>query len=367
MINMVSLQTIKITDVLQSIPDGIILFTPDRQVLFANAAASRLTGLPQQGFYLAELTRLLQARVSVNLEDAVEAVLREMTPVHLRDVQVVSFFYEFFITPCYDAAQKITGGIIVMHDVTDRIELDRHKSEFIDLASHQLRTPLTAIEWVAETFLRKEKLTEAGRGYLQDISFSAKRLNALVKLLLNASRIESAIEVVPESTDLVGLMNEYFREYQALFEKKNLTFLFSHPDNLVVLTDPNLFGHILQNLVCNSIDYTPAGGKIEVLLEKRDHTFLLTVRNTSAAIPEKDQGRIFEKFFRSPAAVAMKPDGTGLGLYIVSEAVKLLGGKIWFESPTLKEEGIGTAFYVELPLQARTREGGKHLVDHPFE
>ena len=351
--------------------NGVIMFDVNKRIILANPAAQRMTGFPGEGFYLSELYKLFSA---IGLAQKISDLLTSGTASHFQEVTVVKFTYEMFIVPIRDYEQKLIGGAILIHDISYFEELNRRQREFLNLASHQLRTPLTGIEWTIDLFLKKEKLTDGGKSYLQDIRFSAKRLNALVKLLLNASRIEGGqVEVVPESMDIVGLMNEYFREYQALFEKKNLTFLFSHPENLAAFTDKNLFGHILQNLVGNAIEYTPAGGKIEVLVEKKPDTFIFTVRDTGIGIPKKDQARVFEKFFRSSTAVHTKPDGAGLGLYIVFEAIKLLGGKVWFESPSYakasegKEEGKGTTFYVELPLQVQAKEGKKHLADHPFE
>ena len=247
-------------------------------------------------------------------------------------------------------------------------ELDRAKSEFVSLASHQLRTPLTGIEWIAEAFAKKEKLTAQGKEYLNDIRFSAKRLNALIKLLLNASRIESgAVGVSPETFELVEFIKAHIKECQMLCEKKNLTHTFDkHPEKILATTDKTILGYILQNLMGNAIEYTLAGGKVEVMLEKKEKSALLTIQDTGIGVPKDVQTRIFEKFFRASNAVAMKPDGTGLGLYIVSEAVKLLEGKIWFESPASpakrgEQEGKGSVFYVELPLVVQPHTGEKVL------
>jgi signal transduction histidine kinase len=238
--------------------------------------------------------------------------------------------------------------------------MDKAKSEFVSLASHQLRTPLTGIEWTISLFSKKEKLTEQGKKYLNDINFSVNRLSMLIKLLLNVSRIESGnVGVVPEPLDLVALMAKDIREHQALSEKQNVSFIFAqHPEKLIAVTDKNLLAYIMHNLIANAIQYTPAGGKVEILLEEKKDSALYTIRDTGIGIPEKEQTRIFEKFVRASNAVTMKPDGTGLGLYIVRESVKLLGGKIWFES----EETKGSAFFVELPLILRSHAGEKGLL-----
>lgn len=257
--------------------------------------------------------------------------------------------------------QNLIGFVGTEEDITKEKEIEKNKTDFLNLASHQLRTPLTGIQWTAEIFAKKEKLTNEGKKYLQNITFSARRLNDLVLLLLNTSRIEGGRIVVSlKPVEAVIFINEFLKKYVDLCEKKQLICSFSeHPMKLDIVTDPNLLEEIIQNIVGNSIDYTPTGGEIELSLKNKKDTFLLTIHNTGPAIPKKDQGRIFEKFFRASSAVSIKPDGTGLGLYIVSEAVKLLGGKIWFES----EEGKGTTFYVELPLESKAKVGEKTMVD----
>lgn len=246
-------------------------------------------------------------------------------------------------------------------DVTKEKEADHIKSEFVSLASHQLRTPLMGIEWTAELFAKKEKLTEKGIKYLNDISFSAKRLSTLVRLLLDVSRIESGnIGVSPESIDLVLFMKEHLENMRMLYEKKGLSCFFTkeNPRECIITTDKNLLGYIMQNVISNAIEYTNAGGNVSITLEKNHGTALVKVEDTGIGIPKKELGRIFGKFFRASNATAIKPDGTGLGLYIVSEAVKLLGGNIRVES----EEGKGSTFFIELPLMARPHAGEKTLV-----
>ncbi|MDP3726104.1 MAG: PAS domain-containing sensor histidine kinase [bacterium] len=262
---------------------------------------------------------------------------------------------------------NIIGCVLVFRDMTREWEIDKSKSEFVSLASHQLRTPLTGIEWTIDLFIKKEKLTEQGKKYLQDIRFSSSRLSALIKLLLNVSRIESGkISIAPESLELVELIKKYIRECPIYYEKRKISLIFiKHPEKCIVTTDKNLFQYILQNLVSNAIDYTPPGGKVEILLEDKQDTILLQVRDTGIGIPKEEQSHIFEKFVRASNAITTKPDGTGLGLYIVQETVKFLGGKIWFESQEGKGPPAGrqgSTFFVELPLVAQAHPGEKALV-----
>lgn len=225
---------------------------------------------------------------------------------------------------------------------------DSTSDEFVYLASHQLRTPVTHIRWMTEFLLGSEELTERTRKYLTLIRTSAMRLNDLVAVLLNVSRIERGKVVLSSrSFDVVGFVKSFLNEYIAFYKKKNISLVFKkHPSILPVVIDSGAFYNILQSLVFNAIEYTLEEGTIEVLLEKKNKIFRLIVKDTGIGIPKKDQEHIFGKFTRGSNVQITKREGFGLGLYVAAKTVQLLKGKIWFVS----KENKGTTFYVELPL-----------------
>lgn len=251
---------------------------------------------------------------------------------------------------------KITGSIVVFRDITKEKELDKAKIEFVSLASHQLRTPATAIQWLVERFLKIQELGSQGEELMNDILRSAKRLNTLISLLLDASRLEMGkVAVSPKHLELVEFINSYIKECEPLVAKKNLKLsLGKHPTELDILTDHVGLRNIVSALVTNAIEYTPDKGTVEISIEKKPKSFVLAVRDTGIGIPETEKSNIFERFFRASNAVIVKPDGSGLGLYIVFETAKLLGGKVWFESELNK----GTVFYAELPMEVKQKAGG---------
>ncbi len=254
---------------------------------------------------------------------------------------------------------KLAGGVIglieIVRDMTRENELDQVKNEFISIASHQLRTPLTGIQWVVERFTKKEKLTPKGEEYLQDIHSSAKHLTELVDLLLNLSRIEGGkIGVTPETLELIGFIRSFLDETVPLQDKKGVKIIFEdHPAELAISADKTALRNIVQSLVSNAIEYTPAGGGIDITLKKKDESFLIKIQDTGIGIPRAEQAHIFEKFMRASNAKLYKTDGTGIGLYIAERSAQLLNGKIWFES----EENKGSTFYIEIPLEFKPREG----------
>jgi PAS domain S-box-containing protein len=248
---------------------------------------------------------------------------------------------------------KIIGAVNIFRDITREKEIDRAKSEFISIASHQLRTPLTGIQWVIERFTKKEKLTAKGKEYLDDIHTSAKRLTELVDLMLNLSRIEAGkIDVTPELIEVVGLVADYLKETTGLREKKGLRVIFDdHPVKCMAVTDKNALRNIVQSIISNAIEYTPDKGKIEIGIQKKGVAFVMWVKDTGIGIPKAEQHQVFEKFMRATNAKLYKTNGTGIGLYIAQWATTLLGGKIWFES----KESKGSTFYVELPLKVKQK------------
>lgn len=257
---------------------------------------------------------------------------------------------------------ELIGVVEVFRDTTKEKELDRIKGEFISIASHQLRTPLTGIQWVVERFTKKEKLTPKGVEYLNDIHVSAKRLTEMVDLLLNLSRIEAGrVVLTHEPIEVIGFIREYLEECVPLLDKKELKLIFDeHPTVLLVRTDKNSLRNIIQSLISNAIEYTGVGGTITIVITNRDETFTIAIEDTGIGIPKSEQSRIFEKFVRASNAKLYKTDGTGIGLFIAERATNLLGGKIWFESPTrvlrndtklnAGDENAGSRFYVQLPI-----------------
>lgn len=357
---------------LESIGDGVIATDPDKRIIVMNKKAEELLGWKineaigklyddiilledEKGTFVPDKEKPLHKA----FESRTTTTTTTTTVLYLLSKNKIKFPVAITVSPII-LDNKTIGAVEVFRDITKEKEIDKAKTEFVSLASHQLRTPLTGIEWIIELFSKKEKLTAEGKQYLNDIHFSASRLSALVRLLLNVSRIESGnVGVSPESLELVGLVNQCMRESQSLNDKKKLSFVFAeHPEKLNATTDKNLLGFILQNIIANAIDYTLPPGKIEIVLEKKGEAALFTVKDTGIGIPKKEQARIFEKFVRASNAISIKPDGTGLGLYIVLESVKLLGGKIWFES----DEGRGSVFFVELPLIAQPHAGEKGVI-----
>jgi PAS domain S-box-containing protein len=236
-------------------------------------------------------------------------------------------------------------------NVTTLREVDKAKTEFVSIASHQLRTPLSIVRWYTEMLASGDagRLSKKQSKYLQEIYTGNQRMVELVNSLLDASRLElGTFTFNPEKIDLAKSTKSLADEQKVDLNNKKikLTFKFSKdiPD---MQLDPKLLRMVVQNLLSNAIKYTPEKGKIEIGLSKyKNDDILLTVSDNGYGIPKEQQFKIFTKFFRADNVRLKSADGTGLGLYIVKSIIDKVGGEIWFNS----EENKGTTFFITIPI-----------------
>lgn len=254
------------------------------------------------------------------------------------------------ISPIVDGRGNVKFFVGIERDVTKVKEIDRMKSEFVSVASHQLRTPLTGIRWFSELLLEDgKKISKEHREYIQEIYNSNERMINLVNDLLNVSRIETGrnFEVRKEKTDINLILREVIEEQAPLAKKKKIKI--NHSENLSDKFLLNIDGvkirQVFQNLLSNAIKYSPEKTSITIDQIKKGRKTIFFVKDSGFGIPVDQQGRIFEKFFRASNVLMTGAEGTGLGLYIVKSIVEAHRGKIWFES----KENDGTTFFVEIP------------------
>lgn len=241
----------------------------------------------------------------------------------------------------------------VAHDITKEMEVDRAKSEFVSLASHQLKTPLTSLRWLAEALLRGSagELGSEQKKYVTNMYDASQRMVAMVNELLNVSRIETdTLSIRPEEVDVCVLAQSVIDEQRHAADARHLTLDLVCAEGLPVMhADKNLVRMVFQNLLSNAIKYTPDNGavKCEISLAAlvREMIFV-AVKDSGIGIPKAEQSRVFEKLHRASNAEALVPDGTGLGLYLVKTILDRVGGGVTFESV----EGKGTTFFVSIPV-----------------
>jgi PAS domain S-box-containing protein len=245
---------------------------------------------------------------------------------------------------------KPLGAIEVFRDITLEQEVDRMKSEFISLASHQLRTPLSATKTYTHMLYDgyMGKLNPAQKKALSTIISATNRMNELISTLLNVTRIESgSVEVTPKLLHIDKIAEEVIKEVALMASNKsiNLSFVLKGKASTSIKTDSLIVKEVMTNLISNAIKYTPDGGKVTLSVLPRKDQIVVEVKDTGWGIPKYSQEQIFSKFFRAQNIVQRETTGTGLGLYLVKGLLEALGGEIWFSS----DEGKGTKFSFSLP------------------
>lgn len=353
----------KLWPAIEDTSDHIIITDPKGLILFVNKGAENMTGYSKEEM-LGRNPRLWGRQMSRDFYEKMWQTIRMAKKRFVGEVNNVRkngerYVAKISITPILNDKDEIVYFVGTETDITREKELEKQRQDFISIVSHQLRTPLTGIKWVADNFANKEKLSPKGKEYIKDISLSVNKLMILVESLLKTSRLEEGkVGVSPEKVELVSFIKNFLDQCEPLFAEKDQKVIFTkHPEALNANTDKILIYNIIQSLVDNAVTYSPRSGNIEVALEDKNSSFLFWIKDNGIGIPETEKNLMFKKFMRATNARLAVPNGTGIGLYIVSEAVRLLEGKVWFES----QKNKGATFYVELPKQSKVVAGERQL------
>ena len=228
--------------------------------------------------------------------------------------------------------------------------MDAAKSQFLSVAAHQLRTPLSAVKWTLKLVSDGDLgvVTDSQKEYMKSAFETNEGMIKLVDDLLNVSRIEGGgFEYVFKDCNLVDIINQVVSSFNVVAQNKNVKLVFQKPEAVsgVLKFDPDKIKMVIENLVSNAINYTPTGGQVSISLTDAGDNLKISVADTGIGIPQKVKEQIFTKFFRLQSAIKMVPNGTGLGLFISRSIVLRHGGAIELQS----EEGQGSVFSFTLP------------------
>jgi signal transduction histidine kinase len=231
--------------------------------------------------------------------------------------------------------------------------VSRLKGEFISIAAHQLRTPLSTTKWILKMLLEGDfgPLLKKQEEFILKGYQANERMIRLVNDLLNVSRIEEGrFGLEFKRHDFNKFLKETVEPFKEKAGFKGVAFILkSSKEPLLLNFDADRLKMAVGNLISNAVEYTPKGGRIVVSVEKDAPFVVVSIRDTGVGIPRKQQDRVFSKFFRGDNVVRMQTEGTGLGLYLAKNIIEAHGGRIWFKS----EEGKGTVFHFTLPLTTK--------------
>jgi len=264
----------------------------------------------------------------------------------------------------------------VAQEVSKHIQLDKAKTDFVTLASHQLRTPLSIIKWYVDFLINGDagEISKEQKKYLEEVYISNERLIELVNALLDVSRIDvGTFSIDPELISITDKANEAIAKFSKEIKGKKIKLEKKYDKFPPINLDPRLTRIVFENIISNSIKYTPEEGLVRIVIKKTEKDILIKISDSGCGIPREYKPKIFTKLFRAENARKIESIGTGLGLYIVKAIIEKSGGKIWFESPSLDlllipgesdsdipidRKNQGTTFFITIPLKGMKRKKG---------
>jgi PAS domain S-box-containing protein len=359
MLRVEHIETAKSKAILESIADGVLVADANGIVVLANLSASQILEIPRNKLSGKSVNELLGLYSAVGenwiqrvdkwsrstREDAEAQFLAERLSIEDKFVSVR-------LSPVF-ARGQFFGTVSIFRDVTQAVEVDRMKSEFVSTVSHELRTPMTSVKGYAELMLMGAtgSISDEQKRYLEVISSNADRMSELVNDLLDISRIESGKTTLDlQPVNLGQIIDELVEGHLDSLvgrENKDINILTQIPDDLpLALADPERVVQILTNMADNAVYYTFHEGEITISARVRGSFISVTVTDTGIGISKENQSKIFERFFRVEDSDVQQVSGTGLGLAIVLSLIEMHGGSI----EVVSELGMGSSFTFTLPI-----------------
>lgn len=250
--------------------------------------------------------------------------------------------------------KKITGAVEVFYDITREKELEQIRQDFLSLASHQLRTPLSGTKWLIETMYRGVlgEMTKKQKEYLDEIYKINEQMIRLVSDILNALRLESEETLLKkEKISVEALFKDVLMRASTAAKMRKVELQSPLNHTLIVETDSEILKSILGCFLSNAIDYSKLSQKVILDVKEESGAAVFFVRDFGIGIPAREQRRMFERFYRTSNAKTLKPNGTGIGLSVSKRLAEKLGAKISFES----EENKGSTFYLRVPKKVDSK------------
>lgn len=355
--------------IVNSLADGIIMYDPKGRVTFFNPKAEELLWVPRklvEGRNLADL-RLQQKRrprETAFLENVINISTLPVADFETKEFSITApqkISFQVTKLPVQGAESEKLGHVVVLHDVTREKESEEMKLNFVSVASHQLRTPLSEIKWALATVLNQDvgPLNEEQKNILAKTHTTNDYLIRLVSDLLDVSRIEEGrFGYVFKTVQLYDTVREVFEEIArpAAGRRRQPSLILEKPDAVppAISADASKLRIAVFNVLDNAVKYTPKGS-VRVFLRVSAKTVSCIVKDTGIGIPRDQQKFIFQKFFRARNAVRVQTEGSGLGLWIANEVMKRHKGTITVESG----ENKGSAFSLNFPLDSHDMPRGK--------
>ena len=345
---------------ISSLADGVFMVDTHKKLLIINNAAKSFLNIHSDNPVFTDI--LTSVGTQYNLLEKIEGAIKTNLTIEEKEIEINNKIFQAFITPVPDSKEenknKPIGASILFHDITIEKNITSIKEDFTHMIVHELRAPLTAIkdssELMIEVFQDKGSLErEQQKRLLEIIDKQAKNLLEQINQVLDAAKIEAGrFSIIKTTSDLSKLIEDSIEPFIPQANKKQILISTDiyYPLPKVEL-DPTRITQVLNNLISNSLKFTPTNGKIIISAKVEVGNVIVAIKDNGIGIPENDQKDLFSKYYQirtTPHELAKK--GTGLGLYIVKGVVEAHGGLVGVNS----KPNEGTMIYFTLPFK-----GGK--------
>ena len=329
--------------ILNSTPDPVLVTDASNRLILANPAAGQVFGVRIGNDEQPFIEKTIQVK-------ALNELLTSSSSSELRSAEVRMPDGKTYLAMAssMNADGRTVGRVCILRDVSQLKEIDTLKSDFVSTVSHDLRSPLTLMRGYASMLEMAGELNEQQRNYARMIMQGVDNMAKLVNNLLDLGRIDFGVGLQVESIPVLDIVERVTSSLQYQANQKNISLGVEIPRDLpqAVEADQALLHQALYNLVENAIKYTLENGIVTIELQCAPTSLTFAIQDSGIGIPESDQPRLFEKFFRGTNREALAQRGTGLGLAIVKSIAERHSGKVWVRS----ELGKGSTFYLQIPL-----------------
>jgi PAS domain S-box-containing protein len=341
----------KCAAIISSSDDAIVSKTLAGMITSWNQAAERLFGYSAEEAIGHHITLIIPPELHQEEEDIIRKLRQGIRIQHYETVRMrkdgTKVDVSLSISPVKDRAGNIIGAAKIARDITERRELERRKDEFISIASHELKTPITALKGFTHLLLRKfeRQGVQEAVPILTKMEAQINRLAKLIDDLLDASKIQAGkLDYAKESIDIDALVHDIADTIQQISTTHTITIHGASHTHIV--GDSDRLGQVFTNLISNAVKYSPQANQVDISLAASQNTVTVSVRDYGIGIPKEHQSKIFDRFYRVSDVHDKTFPGLGMGLYISSEVVKQHGGRLWVESTENQE----TTFFVSFPV-----------------
>jgi PAS domain S-box-containing protein len=352
----------QLQDIIENLKDGLIVYDPSFKIQIFNKAAEVIFNIAAKeivgqyfnpGFVQNPKYRFLAQVVFPSLAPMTRRLSEPDVWPQIVELSFENLALRVVTSRVDDPGGRLLGFFKIVQNRTREKELLRSKSEFITVAAHQLRTPLTGINWAFENLNRDPDLKPESKQIINDGYTNTQRLLKIVNDLLDVAKIEEGkFGYQFEDTNLGEFIAEILVAASLLAKEYRVKLYFDKAvEAIIARIDPQRLTLVLNNLIDNAIKYNVENGEVAVKLEKLpDKPFAqISVKDTGVGIPAEEINKLFSKFYRGSNVMKFNTTGSGLGLYITKNIIQRHGGEIWAES-TL---GRGSTFYFTLPTDPK--------------